>query len=76
MLVPSLVPAPKPSAPIVDVENELTDERRVSVYRDGENECNPGPLPEGVKLEDFICNHHVKKGAPGHCMGYYLPRVP
>jgi hypothetical protein len=37
-------------------------------------ECNPGPiLKGGKKLEDFVCNHHVTKGAPGHCMGYFRP---
>jgi len=35
------------------------------------DECNPGPMMENMKLEDFVCNHHVKRGARGYCMGYF-----
>ena len=37
------------------------------------SECNPGSLDSKHKLENFVCNFHVPKGAPGHCMGYFRP---
>ena len=34
-------------------------------------QCNPGPIArEGLKLRDFVCNHHAPRGK-GHCMGYF-----
>jgi len=84
ILMPSLHPT-RPSAPILEspnvsnleIERELTSGRRIpkpNHREEGrwEEECNPGAIPEGLKLENFVCNHHVKKGAPGHCMGYYI----
>ena len=37
--------------------------------------CNPGPIGVGLDLKDFVCNHHVSRGAPGHCMGYFRPAL-
>lgn len=35
-------------------------------------ECNPGPIPrKGLKLKDFVCNYHMPRGSPGHCIGYF-----
>jgi hypothetical protein len=71
---------PNPTAP-VEIPNYPTQEmnyggREVDYGEERllAEECNPGPiLKGGKKLEDFVCNHHVTKGAPGHCMGYFRP---
>jgi hypothetical protein len=79
ILRPIIMPPPRPSAPVVDAENAVGIEnekrvrkgKRVSDEGELEDECDPGPIPEGLRIEDFVCNHHVKKGAPGHCTGYF-----
>ena len=37
-------------------------------------ECNPGPIIErGRRMKDWVCSHHVTRGQPGHCSGYFRP---
>jgi hypothetical protein len=49
-------------------------EDRQRVMESVRGECNPGPIVgRGRRLQDWICNHHVPKGLPGHCSGYFRP---
>lgn len=74
-MVPSLIPV-RPSAPGVSFEGEKSNGRKMAKpsYKEendsDEGECSPGEIPEGLKLENFVCNHHMKKGY-GHCTGYF-----
>ena len=73
-LVPILIPPARPSAPAeVSFENEISYRKGSHEFhaRDENDECNPGQLPEGLTIENFVCNHHVKRGGPGHCTGYF-----
>ena len=73
-LVPILIPPARPSAPAeVSFENEISYRKSSHEFhaRDENDECNPGQLPEGLTIENFVCNHHVKRGGPGHCTGYF-----
>ena len=51
--------------------NQLVEDRQ-RMMETARGECNPGPVVErGRKMKDWVCSHHVPRGQPGHCSGYF-----
>jgi len=51
--------------------NQLVEDRQ-RMMESVRGDCNPGPVVErGRRMKDWVCSHHVPRGQPGHCSGYF-----